>query len=188
MDRAKRTLCYNCPMEMVDIVNDQDQVTESTTKAKAHQLGLLHRCVVAEVVDANNQLLLVRQAADKQDPGQLVSPVGGHVASGETWDEALIREAAEELGISDFPYSHLGQLTYNREVLGRKENHLFRVYLIHSNESITLNNESTELVRFGWPKLVKAIHTYPEWFGDPFHLVYQAFCIQLSVMVRSNRK
>jgi len=32
---------------------------------------------------------MVKQASDKQDAGQYVSPVGGHVTSGETDIEAL---------------------------------------------------------------------------------------------------
>lgn len=88
-------------MEIVDIVNEHDQVTGQISKQEAHQQGLLHRCVIAEVIDSQGNWKLVKQASDRQDAGQYVSPVGGHVQAGEDPDDALNREAFEEMGLTD---------------------------------------------------------------------------------------
>src|SRR3990167_3107395 len=90
---------YNQEMqdEQVDIVNEKDEVLYNTTKQEAHEKGLLHRTVIAEVVDSKGKWLLVKQASNKQDAGQYVSPVGGHAQAGESTDEAIKREALEEL-------------------------------------------------------------------------------------------
>ena len=77
------------PDEQVDIVNEQDEVLYSTSKQKAHEKGLLHRTVIAEVVDSKGNFLLVKQSFLKQDSGQFVSPVGGHVQAGESTDQAI---------------------------------------------------------------------------------------------------
>ena len=83
--------------EAVDIVDENCKVLFSVPKSEAHEKGLLHRTVIAEIKDNQGRWLLVRQASHKQDAGQFVSPVGGHVKSGETAEEALKREVLEEV-------------------------------------------------------------------------------------------
>lgn len=82
--------------ELVDIVDDACAVLYSVTKTEAHQKGLLHRTVIGEVRDSKGNWLLVQQSADRQDAGQFVSPVGGHVRAGESDEDALRREAMED--------------------------------------------------------------------------------------------
>jgi hypothetical protein len=88
------------PNEPVDIVDDNNRVLYLSTKSKAHQQGLLHRTIISELIDPDGNWILVKQAADKQDPGQFVSPVGGHIRAGESEIEALKREAEEEVGLT----------------------------------------------------------------------------------------
>lgn len=78
--------------EQVDIVDENNTVLYQTSKQEAHEKGLLHQCVIAEVVNKNGEMLLVKQSVTKQEPGKYVSPMGGHVRSGETLDDALKRE------------------------------------------------------------------------------------------------
>jgi isopentenyl-diphosphate delta-isomerase len=87
--------------ELVDIVDENNIVIRQMSKSQAHQQGLLHRTVISEIINSKGQWLLVKQAGDKQDPGQYVSPVGGHIKAGEAELEALAREAHEETGITD---------------------------------------------------------------------------------------
>jgi hypothetical protein len=61
-------------IEMVDIVNENDEVTGQADKRKAHAEGLLHRTVISEVKNGKGEWLLVKQAGDRQDAGQYVSP------------------------------------------------------------------------------------------------------------------
>ena len=88
--------------EQVDIVNENNEVIGQADKSEAHQKGLLHRTVISEVINSTGEWLLVKQASDRQDPGQYVSPVGGHMRAGESEISALLREAEEELGIKNF--------------------------------------------------------------------------------------
>jgi 8-oxo-dGTP pyrophosphatase MutT (NUDIX family) len=135
----------------------------------------LHRCVVSEVYDSKGRWLLVKQAADRQDAGQLVSPVGGHVAAGESEDDALKREALEEIGLKDLEYKLKGRAIYNREVLGRKENHYFILYEITSDEPLTLNYESVGYETFTTDELKQALRETPARFGAAFIRVLQEF-------------
>lgn len=167
--------------EMVDIVNEDDEILYMTSKPKAHQLGLLHRTVIGEVKNSKGEWLLVKQASDRQDAGQYVSPVGGHVRTGESEDEALQREAYEEMGLKDFEYHLVGKAIFSREVLGRKENHYFILYEIISDDRPTLNHESVGVKAFTRTDLKKLIKNKPKMFGDAFYFILKNFYNELLV-------
>ena len=157
--------------ERVDVVNEQNEVMYDVFKDEAHQQGLLHRTVISEVVNSRGEWLLVRQSSDRQDAGQYVSPVGGHVRAGESEDEALKREAMEELHFKDFEYSFIGRVIHNRFVVGRQENHFFILYSIKSDSEPVLNEESESHRYFSVDELRKEIVDNPQNFGDAFHFL-----------------
>lgn len=96
-------------MEYVDIVDESDKVIGKISKQEAHEKGLLHRTVIAEIINSSGEWVLVKQSSYKQDSGQFVSPVGGHVLSGESEDDAIKREAKEEFGIEGFEFKLKGK-------------------------------------------------------------------------------
>ncbi len=161
--------------EEVDVVNEQNEVVGTVMKKEAHAKGLLHRCVVAEVIDSQGRWTLVQQASDRQDAGQFVSPVGGHIQAGESYEDALKREAFEEMGLRNFTYKYVGKIIYNREVLGRKENHFFVQFEIYSDEPPKLNHEAVDFRVFTEEELKAALKETPEIFGDAFMFVLQSF-------------
>ncbi len=167
------------PDELVDIVNEENQVIGQIMKTQAHKSGELHRCVVAEVIDSDENWSLVKQASDRQDAGQFVSPVGGHIQAGETEEDALKREAMEELGIEIADFRRVGQTIFNREVIGRKENHLFVFYEIYTDGHPTLNHESVAIEKFSVEQLKKERKETPQKFGDAFHHVVKNFYPEL---------
>lgn len=162
-------------MEPVDIVSDENKVLYQTTKSKAHNNGLLHRTVIAEIVNSKGERLLVKQAGNRQDPGQYVSPVGGHVQAGETGLQALKREALEETGIYVKKYKYIGKVIFNRIICNRKENHYFIVYEIYSDEKPILNHESVSCRWFSIKELKKHIKNKPAMFGGAFFPIIEAF-------------
>jgi 8-oxo-dGTP pyrophosphatase MutT (NUDIX family) len=162
--------------ELLDIIDEQGNVVEVATKQESHRQGLLHKTVIAEVIDSAGRWLMVKQSALRQDAGQYVSPVGGHVASGESEMQALKREAMEEVGITgDFKYEYVGRKVFDREVLERRENHLFIVYKIYSDAAPVLNYESESCKYFTEKELQKEIADHPECFGAAFHFVVNSF-------------
>src|ERR1700690_2004728 len=106
-------------MEIVDVVNDQNEVIGQIDKDEAHRTGALHRCVIAELIDSQSRWILVKQANGRQDGNKYVSPVGGHVQSGESDELAVIRETLEEVGIHSQNPKFVGTAIFNREVIGR---------------------------------------------------------------------
>lgn len=162
--------------ELVDIIDENGNQLKVVAKRDAHKDGLLHKTVISEVIDSQGRWLMVRQSKDRQDAGQYVSPVGGHVTAGETKVEALKREANEEVGLmGDFKFDYVGRAIFNREVIGRKENHLFIMYKIYSDAQPVLNNESESCKYFTEQELASEIKEHPEYFGDAFHFVVKQF-------------
>ncbi|MFC9751641.1 NUDIX hydrolase [Streptomyces sp. NPDC056921] len=90
--------------EILDIVDENDVVVGQAPRGEATARGLRHRCAFIEVRDAEGRLFVHRRT-----PGKLVFPsrydmfVGGVVGAGESYDEAALREAGEELGVSGLP-------------------------------------------------------------------------------------
>ena len=90
--------------EILDIVDEQDRVVGRAPRGEAYARGLRHRCVFIEARDAEGRLFVHRRT-----PTKLVFPshydmfVGGVVGAGESYDDAALREAEEELGVSGLP-------------------------------------------------------------------------------------
>jgi isopentenyl-diphosphate Delta-isomerase len=161
--------------ELVDVVDPDNHVIGQITKYQAHQQGLLHRTVISEIINPERQWLLVKQAGDRQDPGQYVSPVGGHIKAGESELDALAREAHEEAGITEIHTpTRVGQAIFNRFVNGHQENHFFIVYQIHVTADYVpvLNHESESCNWFSVDEIKSQLITQPQLFGNAFRFVW----------------
>jgi len=160
-------------MEPVDIVDKDNKIITKTSKQKAHRESLLHRTILAEVRDSKGRWLLVKQSNKRQDAGQFVSPVGGHIKAGESEINALKREAKEELGLKNFKHKFVKRFIFNRFVLNRQENHYFILYEIYSDVIPILNHESESCRYFTEEEIKEKLKKHPEVFGNAFHEVVQ---------------
>ncbi|HEX9153616.1 MAG TPA: NUDIX domain-containing protein [Candidatus Saccharimonadales bacterium] len=160
--------------EIVDIVDEGGKVLRQAPKNEAHRHGWLHKTVIGCLRDGEDWVL-VCQASDRQDAGQLVAPVGGHVQADESEEDALLREAEEEIGTRNIDYKLVGRAIFHRQVIGRDENHLFIVHEISTDDEIVLNEESVSFERFTKEKLKAALVERPENFGDAYYFVLEKF-------------
>ncbi len=160
--------------EVVDIVDEAGNVLHQATKTEAHQHGWLHKTVIG-YLKYGNDWALVRQAADRQDAGQLVAPVGGHVKAGEKEIDALLREVEEEIGARNVAYTEIGQAILHRQIIGRDENHLFIVYEIMTEDEVILNEEAVAIEKFTDAALKRALSDDPQKFGEAYYFVLEKF-------------
>jgi 16S rRNA (adenine1518-N6/adenine1519-N6)-dimethyltransferase len=86
--------------EVFDLVDGNDAVIGQRTRGEVHRLGLRHRAVHVLVFNRRGEVFL-QQRSHLKDVSPLAwdSSAAGHLDSGETYDEAAIREIREELGV-----------------------------------------------------------------------------------------
>jgi len=112
--------------ELLDIVDANGEPTgEQLDKAEIHRRELLHRDVHVWITDGQN-ILEQQRAFDKTImPGKWDIAVGGHVAAGESYLEAAVRETEEELGLRLPPERFIpaGRLAVDMVLTGRPQRH-----------------------------------------------------------------
>ncbi|WP_189110450.1 NUDIX hydrolase [Streptomyces camponoticapitis] len=90
--------------EIIDIVDEDDHVVGQAPRGEAYARGLRHRCVFVLARDADDRVFVHRRTATKLlFPSRHDMFVGGVVGAGETYDDAALREAEEELGVTGLP-------------------------------------------------------------------------------------
>ncbi|NWF64586.1 MAG: NUDIX domain-containing protein [Chloroflexi bacterium] len=93
--------------ELLDIVNDNDEVTGQAMRSVVHQRGLLHRGAHVFLFNEQGDLLIHKRSADRANsPSLWDCSVSEHVKAGESYHEAAIRGMREELGLE------AGHITY----------------------------------------------------------------------------
>ena len=83
--------------ELLNVYDAEGVVVGSMERGEAKRRGFAAGAVQMLVVNQDGRVLLQRRRDDKENGGLWDKSVGGHVQAGETFDEALLREANEEL-------------------------------------------------------------------------------------------
>lgn len=121
---------------MVDALG---RVTGSATRGECHGGSmLLHPVVHLHLFAPDGSLYLQKRPAWKDiQPGRWDTAVGGHMALGETPEEALRREAYEELGIEGFE----AQLVRMYEFRSEREHELIYLFITSFDGMIRPSDE-----------------------------------------------
>ena len=94
--------------ELFDVVDEQDQVLRQAPRSVVHANHWLHRAAHIFVFNTRGELLIHRRSATKDEcPNVCTSSASGHLAAGEDYATAAVRELEEELGLIS-PLEFLG--------------------------------------------------------------------------------
>ncbi|MCM2387670.1 NUDIX hydrolase [Streptomyces albipurpureus] len=86
--------------ELVEHVDEHDRVLGIVERDEAVRENWLHRIAATICRDREGRILVLRRAATlSRFPGYYDAMVGGAVDVGESYEEAAVRELAEELGV-----------------------------------------------------------------------------------------
>jgi len=110
-------LKYNMsnPLEMLEVVDENDNIIGLETREKVHKEGLLHREIHVFFLTPKGEIIFQHRAKDKDTyPDKLDATVGGHVDPNMTYEETAVKECKEETGV-DIDTSKLLFLTKMRK-------------------------------------------------------------------------
>jgi isopentenyldiphosphate isomerase len=131
--------------EYSDIVNEEDQIIGRGTRDKIHQDYLIHRGVHVLVLNSQGEILVQKRSIKKDYyPGFFDASVGAQVLSGESYEEAAIRETKEELGFK--PPKLKMVVDYKSYSPRQRENR--RLFICHFEGPFKIDKEELEFVRF----------------------------------------
>lgn len=127
--------------EWLDLVDENDCVIGKMQRQEVHERGLTNFRAVQLFIENDQGLLWIpRRAAHKVTyPLGLDFSVSGCVDSGETYEQALIREAQEEVNLvlQEGQYEYLGYLTPHQHGTAAFQ----KVYKLKSNVSPDYNEQ-----------------------------------------------
>ncbi len=87
------------PVEFLDVVDEYDAVIGTAPKEDIYKKSLRHRIVHVLIFNTEGKMLLqLRNSNLRFCPDHWSTAVGGHVQSGESYEQAALREYQEELG------------------------------------------------------------------------------------------
>ena len=165
-------------MELLDIVDENNQVTGKTEERKViHDKCLWHRHVSCWIMNEKGELLFQKRAETKKRNPNKWGKTGGHVDAGEDVETAMLREIKEEIGI-DIDKKDLELLSiYKSEDLKNKYfgyDFFARVdYLI---EDYTLQEEEVSEVKYMTIEEIEKIkenndenYTFVKWGDENFY-------------------
>lgn len=119
-------------MEIWDIYNEKKQKTGRTMKRNDWCLkdGEYHLTVLGIVTRSDGKFLITKRVMTKNWAPGWWEVSGGAVLSGESSEEAVLREVREETGLLAQPEHREYLFTYHRENPGKGDNYFVDVYRI----------------------------------------------------------
>lgn len=164
------------PIEMLDLVDNNDTVISSMERNEVYANKLNNfRVINGFIKNSEGKLFIPRRQKNKRlFPLALDVSVGGHVTSGETYEEAFAKETAEELNVDIYsiPFKILGTMNPHTDNVSA----FMTVYEIQSDltpaynpddfiehywltpEEILLRIENGDSAKGDLPKLIKKFY------------------------------
>lgn len=144
-------------MALIDVLDENGVPTgEAKTKQEIHEQGLWHASAHIWIYNSKGEVLLQLRAKDKDSfPGLLDISAAGHIDSGETPEQAAIREMNEEIGLAISPeqLNLISKRTVQQPIpdAGWQNNEIDYVYLYEFNgciEDLSMTDGEVEKLEF----------------------------------------
>ncbi len=132
--------------EWFDLVDAKGKVTGRAPRSRVHgNPELMHPSVHLHIFSKQGKLYLQKRSTSKDlYPGYWDTAVGGHVSSGESIEQALVRESMEELGVD----ASRAKPLYRYVMRNEWESELIHTYMMTHNGPFKINRDEIDAGRF----------------------------------------
>lgn len=169
----------NNHFEFFDIVDNNGIVIGNASRNHCHNGSkLLHPVIHIHILNSEKKLLLQKRKMDKDiQPGKWDTSIGGHIISGEVKEEAIKREAKEELGINIKlnKLIKLDEYIYESDI---EKEYIYSYAYIYNGKIIFQESEIDEVKFFSLyeiDNLIKEKRTTPNFIEEFFLLKKNIF-------------
>jgi len=163
----------------IQIVDEHDKPISSATKQEAWAQGLVHRAVRVMIEDGKGNVLVQKRADGKElFPGCWDTSAAGHVDAGETYEQAMERELAEELGLTNQPLKKQGDYYIDETWKGRRMKKFCRSYKLVQPDLPPLSLPPEEVSEVRWMSIQEVkqlIADHPDHVSDGLRQVFERF-------------
>lgn len=149
-------------MEIFDLIDEADRVIGQATRDECHaNPDFIHHVVHFTLVDRIHHLFLITQRsfAQKTDPGKWCF-LGEHIIAGESYDQAVVRGATEELGFRPGKYSFEAQTIFRQP----RQTEIAKFYFIDWHDE-KIKFDTHEIIKIDWltqEELIKNKNNYSQ--------------------------
>ncbi|MDI6826747.1 MAG: NUDIX domain-containing protein [Candidatus Aenigmarchaeota archaeon] len=131
-------------VEIFDVVDEDDNVIGKATRKEVHDKKLIHRSVMFFILDKKGRVFVTQRTKTKDMfPEYWSVTFGGHVDAGESYDDAVVREAREEAKIEGKP---IFLRSFKKRIPEEKENS--RVYAFVTDKMPKIDKEELKQGKF----------------------------------------
>ncbi len=126
-------------MELLDVLDENGNPTGKVeNKDVIHDTGLWHKEVAVLIQNEKQEYLVQKRAATKKQGPNKWGLTAGHVDTGETYENAMVREIKEEIGIEVKPeeLKSLGIFKQKYESEKTTNNNYTKYYYYQTNRKI----------------------------------------------------
>lgn len=133
--------------EWFPVVNEDGKVIGKAPRSVCHdgKSKLLHPVVHLHLFNKQGKIFLQKRSVKKDiQPGKWDTSVGGHIAPGETIDDALSREVSEEIGLKNFEPQFMHKYVWESS---RERELVFSFFAVSDNLPV-INKEEIDEGKF----------------------------------------
>jgi len=127
--------------EVLDVVDLSDQVIGTASKIDVYKKGLSNRIVHIFLINSSTKKIFIQKRGDdvRYLPGYYCTSAGGHVGSGEDYQQAAERELVEEIGIKE-PITLVDKFIYQCPETNPATPRFISLYICNSEDGVVFND------------------------------------------------